>query len=189
MGVDLLFDEDKAFVIYLLKIPNLPLAVPAFLDALWSYDESTKHDVAERRQAIFDLIKPISLAIDGKLPQTSAARSIEKGVSLCDSCDCTSLKAFFPHRGSFCRSCYLKKTLNEEVHRLRRHKLQILGSLFPHWVGGEHDENWDGPSPRDATSLIRRGRKAKELLTRICLDSSQKLPTLKHLACEESAGD
>jgi hypothetical protein len=62
MGIGQLFSPNHAFMEYLTKVPNTPLGVFGFLDAIYRYLEVKKDDPTrtnQKLQAIYDLVKPI----------------------------------------------------------------------------------------------------------------------------------
>jgi hypothetical protein len=149
MKLSLLFDENKAFRRFLFRVPNVPFAVPCFLDALHRYVEIlSKGSVRnhERKQAIFDMLKPVRLNIEEDFHRDWPnwyQYNMDSDVLFCCSCGYEALQDFFtahsrdvqlPHQ-RVCAGCILQRYLDKEICRAFPEKNAALDSLFPRWDG------------------------------------------------------
>ncbi|KAG5918057.1 hypothetical protein E4U61_002140 [Claviceps capensis] len=162
MKLGLLFDQDKAFCTYLSHVPNYPLAVPTFLDAMYRYAE-VRHEPA-RQTILYDLLKPVRLGLERYMDQDWSnyySNVMGKHMVFCSSCGYETLEEFYssfalhvphPHRRR-CAGCTLQRWLDGEVDHLKTQKRQILDTLFPDWHGS--DFNPDAPVLSSMTRLLR----------------------------------
>ncbi|KAG6152804.1 hypothetical protein E4U11_007256 [Claviceps purpurea] len=162
MKLGLLFDQDKAFCTYLNHVPNYPLAVPTFLDAMYRYAE-VRHEPA-RQTILYDLLKPVRLGLERYMDQdwlNYYSNVMGKHMVFCSSCGYETLEEFYssfalhvphPHRRR-CAGCTLQRWLDGEVDHLKAQKRQILDTLFPDWHGS--DFNPDAPVLSSMTGLLR----------------------------------
>ncbi|KAG6008766.1 hypothetical protein E4U21_003964 [Claviceps maximensis] len=162
MKLGLLFDHDKAFCKYLNQIPNYPLAVPTFLDAMYRYME-VKDDKA-RKKVLYDLLKPVRLGLERHMDQdwpNYYSKVMGKHMVFCSSCGYETLQEFFtffarqvphPHRRR-CAGCTLQRWLDGEDDHLKAQKKQILDTLFPDWNGSEF--NADAPLPPSVRNIMK----------------------------------
>ncbi|KAG6001852.1 hypothetical protein E4U54_000975 [Claviceps lovelessii] len=162
MKLGLLFEQDKAFCKYLNQIPNYPLAVPTFLDAMYRYMEAKDEPALKR--ALYDLLKPVRLGLERHMDQDWPdyySKIMGKHVVFCSSCGYETLQEFFtffarqvprPHRRR-CAGCTLQRWLDGEDDHLKAQKKQILDTLFPDWKGSEF--NSDAPLPSSVRNILR----------------------------------
>ncbi|KAG5928446.1 hypothetical protein E4U42_000650 [Claviceps africana] len=162
MKLGLLFDHDKAFCKYLNQIPNYPLAVPTFLDAMYRYMEVK--DAKARRKILYDLLKPVRLGLETNMAEdwpTYYSTIMGSHLVFCSSCGYETLQEFFtffarqvphPHRRR-CAGCILQRWLDGEDDHLKAQKKQILDTLFPDWNGSEF--NSDAPLPPSVRNILR----------------------------------
>ncbi|KAG6201818.1 hypothetical protein E4U35_005592 [Claviceps purpurea] len=162
MKLGLLFDQDKAFCTYLNHVPNYPLAVPTFLDAMYRYAE-VRHEPS-RQTILYDLLKPVRLGLERYMDQdwlNYYSNVMGKHMVFCSSCGYETLEEFYssfalhvphPHRRR-CAGCTLQRWLDGEVDHLKAQKRQILDTLFPDWHGS--DFNPDAPVLSSMTGLLR----------------------------------
>ncbi|UKZ75400.1 hypothetical protein TrVFT333_003085 [Trichoderma virens FT-333] len=112
MGLDLLFSPDHAFMDYLVKVPNLPLGVYSFLDAVYRYLEVKRDDRNRcnlKLQAIYDMLKPIRIELDPRLEKESAQAPTDL------------LRLSFA------------KALDDEEDHWKTRKKDLLDKLCPDW--------------------------------------------------------
>lgn len=166
MSIKILFSKDKGFCKYLNKVPNYPLAVPTFLDALNRYVEikPKSNGVAnKRRQVIYDLLKPVRLGIETNIDDDWLkwySHTMSQNLVFCSSCGYETLEEFFsaaarnmrPHT-RVCAGCILQRWLDEEADHLKTYKRQILQTLCPKWKGNEF--NKDAPVLQSAKAILR----------------------------------
>lgn len=160
MKLGLLFDKDKAFCKYLNHIPNYPLAVPTFLDAMYRYLEVKDEKV--RKRVLYDLLKPVRLGVETHMERDWPVwytTVMGRSVVFCSSCGYETLEEFFsaharqmpPHK-RVCAGCTLQLWLDEEDDHLKAYKKQILDTLFPDWSGSGF--NLDAPIPPSVKKII-----------------------------------
>ena len=166
MKISLLFDKDKEFCKYLHMVPNYPLAVPTFLDAMHRYLEV--RDATTRRQVLYDLLKPVRIGLQKNMEHDWPywyTNIMGRMLVFCSSCGCETLEDFYsaaarhmqPHR-RVCAGCTLQRWLDEEDDHLKIHKKEILTTLCPEWNG--LDFNYDAPLLQTARNLIRMRSKS-----------------------------
>ncbi|KAL9480024.1 hypothetical protein ACSS6W_004810 [Trichoderma asperelloides] len=167
MGIGLLFSPAHAFIKYLTKIPNTPLGMFGFLDAIYRYLEVKKDDPARsnlKLQAIYDLVKPIRLALNENLADDWPkyyTKQMAKTLLCCSSCGYETLEEFFPagsknrlprHR-RICGGCHLQLYLDEECDHWKMQKKRLIDKLCPDWNREAFNE--DAPLFEDGAGLIR----------------------------------
>ncbi|KAG5997227.1 hypothetical protein E4U52_004660 [Claviceps spartinae] len=181
MKLGLLFDQDKAFCTYLNQIPNYPLAVPTFLDAMYRYADA-RHEPS-RQTILYDLLKPVRLGLERYMDQDWSnyySNVMGKHMVFCSSCGYETLEEFYsqfalhvphPHRRR-CAGCTLQRWLDGEVDHLKTQKRQILDTLFPDWHGT--DFNQDAPVLSSMTGLLRlqSTKSVRPDVPRLLLDSN-----------------
>jgi len=184
MKLGLLFDHDKAFCKYLNQIPNYPLAVPTFLDAMYRYMEAK--DEKTRNKVLYDLLKPVRLGLERHMEQDWPdyyLKSMGKHLVFCSSCGYETLQEFFtffarqvphPHRRR-CAGCTLQRWLDGEDDHLKAQKKEILDTLFPDWNGSEF--NSDAPLSPSARNILKLHSKesVRPEVNRILVDSNGEL--------------
>ncbi|KAH6609337.1 hypothetical protein Trco_002683 [Trichoderma cornu-damae] len=167
MGIDLLFSPDHAFMEYLTKIPNTPLGVYGFLDAIYRYLEVKKDDENRanlKLQAIYDIVKPIRMALEGNLADDWPkyyTKEMAKTLLFCSSCGYETFKEFFPansksrlqrHR-RVCGGCLLQRYLDREMDHFKGYKRRLIDALCPGWDKEAFNE--DAPIFEGGVELIR----------------------------------
>ncbi|KAL6837627.1 hypothetical protein V8C40DRAFT_279414 [Trichoderma camerunense] len=171
LGLDLLFSKDHAFMDYLAKVPNVPLGVYSFLDAVYRYIEVDRWawdrgDI--KLQAIYDMLKPVRVAVE---KQKHVAHDWPKyylkemattsGFFCCCSCGYQTFMEFFPAYSKnqlqphkrVCCACRLQKRLDAETDHLKAQKKGLLDKLCPDWE--QTAFNQDAPLFRGGVGLIR----------------------------------
>ncbi|KAG5943450.1 hypothetical protein E4U53_007047 [Claviceps sorghi] len=180
MKLGLLFDHDKAFCKYLNQVPNYPLAVPTFLDAMYRYMEV--RDAKARSKVLYDLLKPVRLGLETHMDRdwpNYYSTIMGRHMVFCSSCGYETLQEFFtffarqvphPHRRR-CAGCTLQRCLDEENDHLKAQKKQILDTLFPDWNGSEF--NSDAPLPLSVRNILKlhSTESVRPTVNRILLDS------------------
>lgn len=160
INLGLLFEKDKAFCNYLRQVPNYPLAVPMFLDALYLYVDA--RDRQSQKKALYDLVKPVRLGLTRDMDrdwQTRYMDTLGDNLVFCSSCGYETLEEFYsgpardmqPHL-RLCAGCILQRWLDDEDDHLKEYKKQILDTLYPSWKGS--DFNKDAPIPKFAKGII-----------------------------------
>lgn len=156
MNLKLLFSSGKALRAWLFKLPNPPLSIPSFLDGLHRYLDK-KSSEKQRRQALYDLLKPVRLGLERNLDNDFPGfYKDEMGSYLpfCSSCGYEMLCEFFsggsrivrPDR-RICAGCTLQHLLDHEPYDMQPAKIEALGQLFPDWKGKDFNKDADlGPS-------------------------------------------
>ncbi|EHK25306.1 uncharacterized protein TRIVIDRAFT_198283 [Trichoderma virens Gv29-8] len=167
MGLDLLFSPDHAFMDYLVKVPNLPLGVYSFLDAVYRYLEVKRDDRNRcnlKLQAIYDMLKPIRIELDPYVADDWPRyyiREMGKTFLCCCSCGYATFREFFPagskrralrHR-QICCACLLQKALDDEEDHWKTRKKDLLDKLCPDWEPSAF--NQDAPLFDGGGGLIR----------------------------------
>ncbi|KAL7939627.1 hypothetical protein V8C35DRAFT_326562 [Trichoderma chlorosporum] len=167
LGLDLLFSPRHAFMDYLTKVPNIPLGVYGFLDAVYRYMEVRKYDADRcnlKLQAIYDMLKPIRVTLNDYVADDWPKyyiREMGKTFLCCSSCGYETFEDFFPanskkrrarHQQTCC-ACLLQKALDEESDHFKTKKKELLDRLCPDW----HREafNQDAPLFAGGAGLIR----------------------------------
>lgn len=171
LGLDLLFSKDHAFMDYLAKVPNIPLGVYSFLDAVYRYIEVDRWawdrgDI--KLQAIYDMLKPVRVAVE---KQKHVAHDWPKyylkemattsGFFCCCSCGYQTFMEFFPAYSKnqlqphkrVCCACRLQIRLDAETDHLKAQKKGLLDKLCPDWEPKAF--NQDAPLFRGGVGLIR----------------------------------
>ncbi|KAL7943237.1 hypothetical protein V8C42DRAFT_359355 [Trichoderma barbatum] len=174
MGINLLFSPDHAFMEYLTKVPNLPLGVYGFLDAVYRYLDVKKEDPNRcnlKLQAIYDMLKPVRLSLETNLADDWPRyyiKEMAKTFLFCCSCGYETFKEFFPagakrslsRRQRVCCACLLQQQLDEESDHWKKQKKQLLDMLCPDWDDSAF--NQDAPLFDDGAGLIRLESTATE---------------------------
>ncbi|KAL7782197.1 hypothetical protein V8C43DRAFT_319263 [Trichoderma afarasin] len=167
LGLDLLFSKDHAFMDYLAKVPNIPLGVYSFLDAVYRYIEVdrwawNRGDI--KLQAIYDMLKPVRVAVEKHVAHDYPKYYLKKMATTffcCSSCGYQTFMEFFPaysmnqlqpHR-RVCCACRLQKRLDAETDHLKAQKKGLLDKLCPDWEPKAF--NQDAPLFRGGVGLIR----------------------------------
>lgn len=165
MGLKLLFDKDGAFMKYLIRIPNVPLGVPCFLDGLYRYLDLAKTqqaESAEMKKALFDMLKPVCIDVDRRWEdESSVARwyrdAMGKEQSNCTVCGFSTLPQFFEHGcNQMCAVCHL--ALN-----MRKQRPDFMDAMACPKTLYEHvkkfkklEGNDEAPIPKYAAGLLKR---------------------------------
>ncbi|KAM0475091.1 hypothetical protein ACHAPX_007223 [Trichoderma viride] len=167
MGIGQLFSPTHAFMEYLTKVPNTPLGVFGFLDAIYRYLEVKKDDPTRtnlKLQAIYDLVKPIRLALNDNLADDWPkyyTKLMAKTLLCCSSCGYETFEEFFPtgsknrlprHR-RICGGCHLQRYLDEECDHWKMQKKRLIDKLCPDWKREAFND--DAPLFEDGAGLIR----------------------------------
>ncbi|RFU75313.1 hypothetical protein TARUN_6913 [Trichoderma arundinaceum] len=147
MGIELLFSPDHAFMEYLTKVPNTPLGVFGFLDAIYRYLEVKRDNVDRvnlKLQAIYDIVKPIRMALVENLASDWPkyyTKEMAKSLLFCSSCGYETFEEFFPansknrlqrHR-RVCSGCLLQRCLDREIDHFKAHKKRLIDMVCPDW--------------------------------------------------------
>lgn len=160
MKLGLLFEPGQALKAFLFRLPNPPLSVPAFFDGLCRYLQNGA-SVIQKRQALFDLTKPIRLGLEPNLDNESwYHEEMGRYLPFCSSCGYEMLYELFPagsrrvypHR-RVCAACSLQDLLDREPHDMRDWKIGLLARLMPAWDGKVF--NKDAPTDAHASDLMR----------------------------------
>jgi hypothetical protein len=174
MGIGLLFSPTHAFMEYLIKVPNPPLGVFGFLDAIYRYLEVKKDDPNRsnlKLQAIYDIIKPIRIALEENLAEDWPkyyTKEMAKTLLCCSSCGYETFEEFFPansksrlprHR-RVCSGCHLQRYLDGEPDHWKLQKRRLIDKLCPGW--NKEAFNKDAPLFEDGEGLIRLESKETE---------------------------
>ncbi|KAK2595000.1 hypothetical protein QQS21_007307 [Conoideocrella luteorostrata] len=161
MKLDLLFDKDKAFCDYLHQVPNYPLAVPTFLDAMHRLLETKEKEC--RKRALYDLLKPVRIGLENRIDHDWPKWYMDvmgRCMVFCSSCGFETNEEFYgafaremPPTKRVCSGCTLQSWLDGEPDHLKRHKKQILDTLCPNWNGLQF--NADAPLPQAINQVIK----------------------------------
>ncbi|KFA53686.1 hypothetical protein S40293_03842 [Stachybotrys chartarum IBT 40293] len=161
--LDSLFSKDKAFVGYLLQIPNLPLSVPGFLDALWRFQElNPKDDENRRKKIIYDLLKPVRMGLedmDRDWPRWYVQR-MGTDPMFCASCGYETFQDFYnqesrlrlPHQ-RYCAGCIIMTWYDQEEDHCKKKKKDVISVLCPGWNGKAF--NHDAPISSKGQGILR----------------------------------
>lgn len=172
MGIELLFDEDKAFRQYLSQLPLLPLAVERFLHGLERHreaewldhgdDYSARNAMWEAQEGMYDALKAVRLGVENICHDWPHWYGHVMGADLvfCSSCGHEMVEEFFleasrssrPHT-RVCAGCLLRKKMDEEGNHQRQDVLRTLTILFEAWSG--QDFNMDAPLQYGLDGLFR----------------------------------
>ncbi|TQV98648.1 hypothetical protein V2A60_007634 [Cordyceps javanica] len=142
MQLGLLFEPGQALKAFLFRLPNPPLSIPTFFDGLCRYLEKGA-SVIQKRQALFDLTKPIRLGLEPSLDDERWYwQEMGSYLPFCSSCGYEMLNELFPagtrhanpHR-RICAACALQDLLDREPHDMRDWKVGLLAKLMPEWDG------------------------------------------------------
>ncbi|KAL7908767.1 hypothetical protein GGI35DRAFT_480363 [Trichoderma velutinum] len=167
MGLDLLFSKDHAFMDYLTRVPNTPLGVYGFLDAVYRYIEVDRWAPDRgniKLQAIYDMLKPVRVALDKNVADdwpNYYVKEMAKNIFFCCSCGYETFMEFFPtgtknqvprHR-RICCACRLQKALDAETDHMKAQKKGLLDKLCPDW--DQKAFNQDAPLFCGGVGLIR----------------------------------
>ena len=181
MDLQHLFDDNKAFRVYLNRVPALPFAVTSFLDGLYRYIDlvkSKKVDKNLEKQALYDMLKPVRMELEPMGKDWPAYYREQMGATLyfCSSCGYKVLKEFItteslnaPPHERICAGCILKKRLDEEEDHGKMIKKQALDKLFPKWNGFEFND--DAP-------LNVHGRGLMNLFTKTSIRPDPPMPVM-----------
>jgi hypothetical protein len=166
LGLGVLFDEGKAFRNYLFQVPNPPLSVLSFLDAIERHthlqpnNQKTKNG---QKQTIYDILKPVRLGIEPNVERDWPewySTVMDDHLVFCSSCGYEMLREFFPagarrmrpHR-RICAACTVQFLLDNEPNGMRQEKQKALSELLPTWK--REYFNKDAPLPLGSGSLIK----------------------------------
>ncbi|KAL6813487.1 hypothetical protein GGI42DRAFT_339571 [Trichoderma sp. SZMC 28013] len=167
MGLDLLFSKGHAFMDYLVKVPNIPLGVYSFLDAVYRYLEINRRARDRgnlKLQAIYDMLKPVRVAVEKYVADDWPKYYLKEMANTffcCCSCGYQTFMEFFPagsrnrlqaHR-RICSACRLQKILDLETDHFKAQKKGLLDKLCPDWDRAAF--NQDAPLFRGGGGLIR----------------------------------
>lgn len=166
MNLGLLFTEGKAFRSYLFQIPNPPLSVLSFLDAIERHTELKRIGrfwENNHRKTIYDVLKPVRLGLEPALENDWPdwyCTVMGDHLVFCSSCGYEMLREFFtagarrmrPHR-RVCAACTLQHLLDKEPHGMREEKLGAISTLLPGWKR-EHF-NKDAPLCLGSNGLVK----------------------------------
>ncbi|OAQ99814.1 hypothetical protein LLEC1_02909 [Akanthomyces lecanii] len=142
MRLELLFEPGRALKAFLFRLPNPPLSMPTFFDGLCRYLDSGASSM-QRRQALFDLTKPIRLGLEPNLDDESwFQEEMGRCLPFCSSCGYEMLYELFPagtrrvypHR-RICAACSLQDLLDRQPHDMRDWKIGMLARIMPDWDG------------------------------------------------------
>ncbi|KAK4084551.1 uncharacterized protein Triagg1_1031 [Trichoderma aggressivum f. europaeum] len=167
MGLDLLFSKDHAFMDYLVKVPNIPLGVYSFLDAIYRYldvEQGAWGSANMKLEAIYDMLKPVRVAVDKHVADDWPKyylRMMAKTFFFCCSCGYRTFMEFFPAGSTnrlqayrrICCACHLQKILDLETDHFKAQKKGLLDKLCPEWDRTVF--NQDAPLFRGGGGLIR----------------------------------
>lgn len=172
MGIELLFDEDKAFRQYLSQLPLLPLAVERFLHGLERHREaelldhgdefSARNAMWEAQEGMYDALKAVRLGVENICHDWPHWYGNVMGADLvfCSSCGHEMVEEFFleasrssPPHTRLCAGCLLRKMMDGEVNHQRQDVLRTLTILFKAWSG--KDFNMDAPLRYGLDGLFR----------------------------------
>ncbi|OAA61553.1 hypothetical protein ISF_05632 [Cordyceps fumosorosea ARSEF 2679] len=162
MKLRLLFEPRQSLRKFLSRLPNPALSIPTFFDGLSRYLENGP----QKRQALFDLTKPIRLGIEPNLEDDRHYRDeMGKYLPFCSSCGYELLYEFFPAgvRGNppelrVCAGCNLQDLLDQQQPDMRDWKVGLLGKLMePGWDGRAFnaDAPTSGESEAPENDLMR----------------------------------
>lgn len=165
MKLDLLFSKNHAFVNYLRSIPNPPLAVPSFLDALYRFmdlhPKKTTDYENEFKRVVYDMLKQVRIGLerlDADFPKYYL-HIMGSHLHFCSSCGYEMFEEFFtaearttrPHR-RVCSGCTLQRYLDQETDHMKMELKDVLTCLFPNW--NEAEFNLDAPIPSKGIKII-----------------------------------
>ena len=165
LNLDVLFDERKALRSYLFQVPNPPLSVLSFLDAVERYTHiqpGSQKAKNEQKQTIYDILKPVRLGIESNLESDWPewyTTVMDDHLVFCSSCGYEMPREFFPagarrmrpHR-RICAACTLQFLLDNEPHGMRQEKQRALSELLPTWR--KEYFNKDAPLPLGCGNVI-----------------------------------
>lgn len=181
MGIELLFEEDKAFRRYLSQLPLLPLAVERFFTGLERHREAgfvyngidfsnfdadftarTRLAKWEAHEGMYDALKAVRLGVENICRDWPHWYGHVMGANLvfCSSCGHEMVEEFFleASRGArpetrVCAGCLLRKQMDGEVNHQRQDVLRTLTILFEAWNGYEF--NKDAPLEYGLDAMFR----------------------------------
>lgn len=140
MRLKLLFEPGRALKAFLFRLPNPPLSMATFFDGLYRYLDGGA-SLVQRRQALFDLTKPIRLGLEQNLDdETWFQEEMGRYLPFCSSCGYEMLYELFPvgtrrvypHR-RICAGCSLQNLLDRQPHDMRDWKIGMLAKIMPDW--------------------------------------------------------
>ncbi|KAH7155489.1 hypothetical protein B0J13DRAFT_655168 [Dactylonectria estremocensis] len=149
MGLELLFEEGKAFRQYLAQLPLQPLAVVNFLSGLMRHHDAqmrhqTRRNRIEVREGMYDALKAVRLGIENISRDGHEWYGFQMGEYLvfCSSCGNEMVEEFFtqgqrdaPPYSRVCAGCVLRGEMDTERNQQKQENLSILLTLFPAWNG------------------------------------------------------
>lgn len=164
MNIKLLFEEGNWLRTFLARVPNLPLSVLSFLDAIERslkarYEPGGKD---AKFQAMYDLLRPVRLGIEVMVadwPDWYKGLAEERSY-FCSSCGYAMPLDFFPqHHRTFsrnrrlCCGCMLQRWLDQGQDSMRQEVMVLLGRFFPSW--NQQAFNKDAPLPDSCDDMLR----------------------------------
>lgn len=164
MKLHLLFEPGQALQTFLFEVPNPPLQVSCFLDAVLRLmkvkDEMLESN--EGLQALYDVLKPVRLGLDSGMGSDWPGwykSMTSRGLWFCSSCGYSLREEFFPvaegqtscHR-RICAGCSFQSWLDAEHYEAHQESVTALNSLFPDWE--RYQFNLDAPIPREIRKLV-----------------------------------
>lgn len=167
LDLELLFNEDKAFMRYLARLPFDPLGACSFLSALQRHlelDPAATNYQDLRFKSMFDLVKPVRLGLTRGLNRflrdwPQRYMNLGQDMEFCTSCGYETLPMFFseaqrglPAEQRRCAGCLMQRVLDLEADHLKQGKLIVVNALFPAWDGSKH--NPDAPLADGSRDLI-----------------------------------
>ncbi|KAJ4164450.1 hypothetical protein LMH87_006126 [Akanthomyces muscarius] len=142
MRLKLLFEPGRALKAFLFRLPNPPLSMATFFDGLYRYLDG-EASLVQRRQALFDLTKPIRLGLEQNLDdETWSQEEMGRYLPFCSSCGYEMLYELFPvgtrrvyPQRRICAACSLQDLLDRQPHDMRDWKIGMLAKIMPDWDG------------------------------------------------------
>ena len=163
-----MFSKGKAFVTFLNRIPNLPFAVPVFLEALERYlDLHPKESQTSqsRIKARYDLTIVMRVISPGGAWRRDSAQWLHRHQTptyiTCRSCQYKMLSDFFTRESrspgaieglKVCAGCQLQVVMEGENCHGKAIKTNAINHLCPDWSPSGY--NYDCPIPSKGHSLI-----------------------------------
>lgn len=164
MKLRLLFEPEQALQKFLFEVPNPPLQVVSFLDAVLRLTrvEGNILESNDGLKALYDVLKPVRLGLDSGMDEDWAHwyQSLScRELWFCSSCGYSFQQEFFPddqheairHR-RVCAGCSFQSWLDNEHHDAHQEARAALGRLFPSW--DRFGFNLDAPIPRGIRQLV-----------------------------------
>lgn len=163
MKIKLLFDEHGWLRTFLERVPNLPLGVVGFLDAIerWLTVRNCPRYNNTKVQAMYDLLKPVRLGLEVMVedwPKWCEGLTEERAY-FCSSCGYSMAPEFFsthygpvPNHQRVCCGCTLQHWLDQGRDSMRLEIHLLLGMFFPTWNHQAH--NKDAPIPDSCHGML-----------------------------------